>query len=352
MHPSRSASRSRDRKRLPCWLALPALALGLACAPRHLAPLAPSGDTQAGACHPEQDRAAILQMAGTYRVEFAFDETVSLQEGYSLKSPYRASATEVVRVLEDTPHKVSLQHLLVMERDGQRAPLKHWRQDWTFEDTELLEFRGRRTWERHALPPSESRCTWSQAVFEVDDGPRYEGSGRWTHARGLSAWESRETWRPLPRREYTKRADYDALVGTNRHALTPTGWVHEQDSLKLVLGPTPYALARERGVNLYTRQPGEGTAPEVSAYWTRTQDYWREVREQWRALFQEHARFTLKDRVDDKPRHDHLFGLSESSPQGPNEGAMDGAPTTRQRLRAILTRFLEPEADTKAEHGP
>ena len=329
MNASSPASRPSKGSARGGWL-LSALVLAGACAPRNVLPAEHGGAVEAAACEPERDRAAILKMAGNYRVEFAFDETVSLTEGYALRAPYRANATEVVLVLEDTPRKVSLQHILVLERDGKRSSLKHWRQDWTFEDAELLEFRGHRSWERRTLSPAEARCTWSQAVFEVDDGPRYEGAGRWRHDNGVSAWESGETWRPLPRREYTKRSDYDVLVGTNRHALTPTGWVHEQDSLKRVLGATPHALARERGLNVYTRQPVEVALPEPADYWKQNQGFWSEVRQQWQAVFQEHARFTLRDRIEGKPRHDYLFELAELHQKSLSEGHTDLAPTTRQ----------------------
>ncbi|QRO01242.1 hypothetical protein JRI60_20530 [Archangium violaceum] len=317
-------------------LALSTLTLTLACASR---PGVSAGSEErpvsSSACDPERDRAAILQMAGNYRVGFAFDETVGLSEGYTLHEPYRAKATEWVEVLEDTPRRISLQHVLVTERDGKRSTLKHWRQDWTFEDTTLLEFRGHRTWERRVLAPHEVTCTWSQAVYEVDDGPRYEGYGRWTHAHGVSAWQSEESWRPLPRREYTKRSDYDVLVTTNRHALTPTGWVHEQDSLKVVLGPNPHALAREHGLNVYTRQPADAASTEASTAWKQTQGFWSEVRDEWRTLFQSHPRFTLRDSVEGKPRYEHLFELEETT-----------APERRERIRATLESFLETAVST------
>nr|WP_286803404.1 DUF6607 family protein [Acinetobacter sp. UBA2063] len=71
-----------------------------------------------------------------------------------------------------------------------------------------------------------------QTVWQVDDSPRYAGLGRWTKDNGVTEWTSNETYRPLPRREHTIRNDYDVIIGTNRHALTATGWVHEQDNIK------------------------------------------------------------------------------------------------------------------------
>jgi hypothetical protein len=193
---------------------------------------------------------------------------------------------------------VSLQHILVVEKDGKRSPLKHWRQDWTFEDAELLEFRGQRSWARRVLSPLEARCTWSQAVFEVDDGPRYEGSGRWTHARGVK----------------------------------------------------PHALARERGTNLYTRQPAEVSLPEATAYWTQAQGFWSEVRQEWQGLFQAHSRFTLRERVDGKSRSDSLFGLADTHQKNPSEGRPSEAHELRQQIRATLDRFVETVVSTRPGH--
>lgn len=326
------------RSPVPRWALV---TLSLACAPRSIAPTVQAEAPAAEGCDPERDRAAILRMAGSYQVEFAFEETVSLSEGYAPRAPYRTTGTEWVAVLEDKPGHVSLQHVLVVTKDGQPAPLKHWRQDWTFEDTELLEFHGRHSWEPRALSSAEARCTWSQAVFEVDDGPRYEGSGRWSHARGVSSWQSSETWRPLPRREYTKRSDYDVLTGTNRHALTPTGWVHEQDSLKVVLGPVQHALVRERGLNVYTRLPEAQGLPEASAYWTDTQGFWSEVRQEWQVLFRAHPHLTLRESTEGRRRSEELFALADTYRQRQREGKPEAAARMREQIRATLERFVE-----------
>lgn len=48
-----------------------------------------------------QDRAAILAMAGDFKVTFSFRETVALAENYTLTEPYRSDATEIVRVIGD-----------------------------------------------------------------------------------------------------------------------------------------------------------------------------------------------------------------------------------------------------------
>jgi hypothetical protein len=227
----------------------------------------------------ELDRKAILAMAGEYEVKFMFDETVSLREGYELKHE-QAGGFETVLVAEDTGRRIVLQHILV-SKDGGHV-VKHWRQDWSYEDRELREFAGGRTWKARKLSASEARNTWTQAVYEVNDGPRYESHGRWVHVGEYSSWQSAVTWRPLPRREYSTRKDYDVLLAVNRHSITPWGWVHEQDNTKWDRTDTsgrPY-LARELGVNEYRRISTFDFAP-ARAYFERTSGYWAAVRAEW-----------------------------------------------------------------------
>src|SRR3546814_951309 len=52
--------------------------------------------------------------------------------------------------------------------------------------------------------------------------------------RSIATWTSDLTARPLPRREYTKRDDYNVLIGINRHTITPNGWTHEQFNTKVL----------------------------------------------------------------------------------------------------------------------
>jgi hypothetical protein len=286
-------------------------------------------------CLPDRDRRAIGAMAGQFRVSFAFDETEAVAAGYALHAPYRAQAEEVVEIIEATENKMVLQHvLLVSNADGKTAAMKHWRQDWTFEDPDILEFRGDRTWERRMIERAEVACTWSQAVFEVDDGPRYESFGRWLHADKTSTWSSQETWRPLPRREYTKRNDYDLLLGRNEHVVTDGGWVHEQNNAKMVLH-AGRALAREHGVNRYERVALQD-APLARTYLDDTALFWRGVREAWRDVFARHARFTLLAEVDGKPLNEWLSPLIETGRHRP-AGAGKG-----NEARDLIARFVHP----------
>jgi hypothetical protein len=270
-------------------------------------PAVANTQTAPPACDVVRDRAAIKGMAGTFKVAFHFEETEALAPGYTPKPPYDTAAVEVVEVIEENEKKISLQHVLSM---GAHVS-KHWRQDWTFEDREILEYKGKRTWEKRALGGDVS-CTWTQAVFEVDDTPRYESYARWVHTPAGSEWTSKETWRPLPRREYTKRDDYDVLVAINKHVVTPQGWRHDQTNTKLVLEGNR-SLVREIGLNTYDRIPDSQATERARAYLTETGAFWKEVRAEWKKVIESRPRFVVDFKNDGKQLFDHLFPLAESS---------------------------------------
>lgn len=298
----------------------------------------------------DKDRAAILAMAGSYEVGFSFQETYAVRPGYSLKPPYYAGAHELVTVVKDTPEEIVLQHVLVVceEKKAEESdtdnkaftsrtitecrPIKHWRQDWAYEDRKLMVFKGDNTWEWQTISKDEARGAWTQAVYQVDDGPRYEAHGHWSHEANQSVWESQPTWRPLPRREYTKRDDYDVLVAINRHVITPDGWIHEQDNYKLDLHRNTEhpVIARERGFNSYERNDSLDLSLAIQ-YWDQTHDYWAKVRETWDDFFQQEERFVIQAKVGDKPRYKEFFDLAL------NEGVNTQQQT--QRLQAILDEF-------------
>jgi hypothetical protein len=275
-------------------------------------------------CDPARDRAAILRMAGTFDVTFDFEETDVLTPGYERRPASVTDAREVVLVLDDSERSVSLQHVLLLRSGGGEVmPQKHWRQDWRFEDTRLLEFKGKGTWERRDLPPAAVQCAWSQSVFEVTDAPRYESVGRWKHDANESAWTSERTWRPLPRREYTKRSDYDVLIGTNRHVVAANGWRHEQDNVKHVLA-SGSDLVRERGLNRYVRAELAG-ADEVRTYMRDRAQFWSAVRAEWAELEAKSPRLSLAFEVEGKQLYEHLFPLSDE---------LRASPPAVQRSRA------------------
>lgn len=265
----------------------------------------------------ERDRRAILAMAGPWRTSFDFIETAGFVPDYQPARPYRSWATEYVYVIENRPDFISLQHLLVMftrNQEGEtRGPFvtKHWRQDWTYEAARFHEYQGRGRWAETRVGEQEREGAWVQTVWQVDDSPRYASIGRWEHEAGLSQWTGSRTLRPLPRREFSVRDDYDALRAVNRHIITPTGWVHEQTNGKLVLDPQPRIIAREAGLNRYERITGQDFSAGHT-YWETTQPFWALVRKAWSEIMDEHASFRFQAETEDGKLMMKLFERAQA----------------------------------------
>lgn len=246
----------------------------------------------------EQDRQAILAQAGDYRVRFDMRETVAFQPGYEPLEPKRSGGHEIVRVIRDDGRFISLQHTLVMEHGGQVHVIKHWRQDWTYEPETVLTYAGPDHWVLTPVAEADRAGAWSQTVWQTDDSPRYGGVGRWSHEAGLTQWASNETWRPLARRDATRNPVYDRYAGTNRHVLTPLGWVHLQDNLKIGSGQGDEggltAYVQEDVVNTYNHFDGFDPAPG-DAYWAATSEYWAAVRGAWDEVIAANGGITLEE---------------------------------------------------------
>ncbi|MFZ2030917.1 MAG: DUF6607 family protein [Vitreimonas sp.] len=229
----------------------------------------------------EADRRAILAMTGDFHVRFDFRETVSFLDGYHPIEPHVSNGHEIVRVIQDTGNLIQLQHILVVEDQGQPVIVKHWRQDWTYEPRSVLQYQRLNQW-RIANVENRARANaWSQTVWQTDDSPRYGGTGRWDHSDGVSAWTSEPTLRPLARRDAVRHPPYDHYRGINRHSITPTGWVHEQDNAKLGMHNGASAMfVHETVINTYDRASDFPIAAGES-YWAHTRDYWAAIRAEW-----------------------------------------------------------------------
>jgi hypothetical protein len=234
---------------------------------------------------PEQDRQSILAMAGDYRVRFDMRETVPFVADYTPLDPKRSGGHEVVRVIEDRGDYISLQHLLVVEDEDEKPVIvKHWRQDWKWQPATVVVYESSGRWTLQPVKADDRDGAWSQTVWQTDDSPRYGGVGRWTYDHGVAKWQSGPTLRPLARRDAVRHPAYTWYVGVNRHALTPKGWVHEQDNAKVgVRDGKPVTYVHEVVVNSYNRF-NEYPVAAADSYWAKTRDYWAEVRRAWDAV--------------------------------------------------------------------
>ncbi len=261
----------------------------------------------------EQDKQAIKAMAGTYFVDFRYAETFAENPDYKLKEPYRASGLEYITIDEETDNKISLLHLLIMENSkGEKSIIKHWREDWIYECADLYCFDHNLTWRYKKLSPEEVKGKWVQKVYSVDDSPRYEGIGTWIHADGKHYWES-EADAPLPRREYTKRSDYNVLRRRNRHILTDYGFLHEQDNVKLIRakGYADVELVQEKGLNMYKRVEDASDGLPGKEWWEKHRPFWREVLAVWSDIYSQRRDLAFKEKNGDGKLAEALFKLDE-----------------------------------------
>lgn len=286
---------------------------------------------------PARDRVAILAMRGEYAVDFAFDETVALQPGYERAAAQRSGGDETVIVVEDAPGRIVLQHILVDTRSGHVT--KHWRQDWIYEATQRFEFSADQTWTMHAIPAERTRGAWTQCVHEVSDAPRYCGTGRWTYDNGIAMWTGDASWRPLPRREHTRRSDYNAILAVNRHTITPDGWTHEQFNTKAqrTADGGVRELVREFGFNDYRRTRTVDFGP-VHRYWDKTAGYWSGVRARWSARLMQGG-LRLKTTVDGMALIVPLFAQAAE--------IESGKPVTDAEIDKVFDAWVAPIAAAK-----
>lgn len=304
---------------------------------------APDAETAANSSTPEafeRDRRAILAMLGEYAVDFHFAETVPLKAGYAKRDAKNAGAFETVVLVEDSGRRISLQHLLVVNDD---EVIKHWRQDWAYEAPARWEFTADQTWRLRRLPAEKTRGAWTQCVYEVSDAPRYCGTGRWNHRYGTPTWTSDRSWRPLPRREYSKRGDYNALNVENRHSITPAGWTHEQDNTKVIREGEVLAetLVREFGYNEYRRIEDFDFSPAYR-YWDETRGYWARVRAEWARRIAAQQGIRLHTSVDGMALIGRLFGQAGQ--------VRAGEPVDTADIAAVLDELTGPPEATGKVH--
>ncbi|MBA4111721.1 MAG: hypothetical protein C0487_19235 [Leptothrix sp. (in: Bacteria)] len=276
----------------------------------------------------ERDRRAILAMAGGYRASFDFIEVAGFRGDFKPDRPYQSWGTEKVYVLEDKGRSIVLQHLLVMSmvgEDGQvQGPFvtKHWRQDWQYEPADQLVYQGHNTWARVKVPKDQRPGHWRQTVYQVDDSPRYSGVAKWQHLGNYSSWGDDDGWRPLPRREYSVRKDYQVLIGSNRHTITPTGWVHEQQNLEVALDAqgrlalTTPVVARELGFNRYERITDFDWSLG-DRYIQTTESVWSAVRRKWDEVIARPGPLRLKGAPDQDQLFVPLYEYAESVAESP-----------------------------------
>ncbi len=280
----------------------------------------------------DQDREAIKSLAGTYKVTFNYAETFSPNDDYKFHERHRSSAKELALILEDSPKKIVIQHLLVMRGDS--MIIKHWREDWTYEDQQILAYDKNDTWKKVTLAANDVKGKWTQKVYQVDDSPRYQAIGTWVHVDGKHQWQSHSD-SPLPRREYTERSDYNVLNRGNTLYLTKTGWMFEQDNKKIIRSESGDKLvAMEKGLEEFVK-----TDPKSFGYaqtwWKQQEKFWKDARETWDTVFTENNVIKLTSKVDNKLLYEQFFALGNQSVKESWDSAKN-----KEGIKKIILAYL------------
>ena len=263
----------------------------------------------------EKDRESIKKMCGCFEVEFKFSETFNYSED-SLYIPSEnkiANALEYAQLVEEKDDLVMIQHLLIVGDESSPYIVKHWRQDWLFENKDFYSYDGDNKWTYLKKNESDVAGTWTQKVYQVDDSPRYEGNGSWVYVDGKTYWES-ETNAPLPRREYTKRSDYNITLRRNKHIINDEGWVHDQNNDKILREKRKkdFVMAEEKGINTYKRVPDKRCKSAIN-WWQENQNFWSLVRSSWDNIYGKKKDLELFEKVEGKRLYGILFSMDTNS---------------------------------------
>ena len=262
----------------------------------------------------KKDTNAIMKMCGCFEVTFNFSETINLnnRENYKPSEDYQTSPVyELAIPIKQDKNHISIQHILQVGDDNYRSIVKHWRQDWMYQNKNLYIYEKDNKWNYKKLKKSNYKGQWTQKVYQVDDSPRYEGSSSWVHVDGKSFWEN-TTPAPLPRREFSKRKDYNVLLRSNRHEITNYGWFHGQNNEKVdrIDSIEEEVLAFEVGYNYYKRVAND-KCKYAKEWWLENEKKWEIVRNIWAEIYSQNKNLSLKSEYNGKRLYEYLLFSNE-----------------------------------------
>jgi hypothetical protein len=265
--------------------------------------------TQTPASSPkkELDKQAIKSMAGIYKVNFDFAETFSEDTAYNYHKRYKEWGIEYVFVAEENENKIALQHLLIV---NDTTIIKHWRQDWVFENKDIYHYYKDNEWIKKTLTTEQAQGKWTQKVYQVDDSPRYESYGTWVHVDGKHFWEGVND-SPLPRREVTTRSDYNVMRRHSRMEILTDGWVLNQDNEKILrANGIDKTICWEKGIEKFTK--GNYDATPATKWWNKQVNYWADVRKVWDEVYTTNPALKIEKKISNKMLYEALFELGDN----------------------------------------
>ena len=288
--------------------------------------------TTAVAAQAPADRKVIDNFCGCFDVDFKYAETFAPNGEYKYHERDETPAgTELSLPIEQTDRKVVIQHLLVI---NDSIIVKHWREEWTYENPVIWKYTGDRTWVKETLKPEQVKGKWTQTIWEVSDEPRYQGFSQFVNLDNKILWQSTAD-APLPRREYSVRSDYNILRRTNRMNITGDGYVHEQDNIKIIRKEDKdEILVEEKGLNTYKRIDNKLCNPAIK-YWEKNHIYWDKVRKAWEAYVASTNTIKLKFKVEGKLLHEYLYALNKEY-----NAKKIGETDIDKRIKAEMEKFV------------
>ncbi len=123
---------------------------------------------------------------------------------------------------------------------------------------------------------------------------------------------------------------------TNRHEITATGYIHEQNNDKIIRSEAgDQLLASEKGLNTYNRTD-EAKCKAAKDWWTKNRAYWADVRAVWNEVLANCEAVALKGQVKGR-----VLGreLDESAPS--IQKTVYNSVTSRQLLRQTIAKYLK-----------
>ena len=134
------------------------------------------------ALNAQQDGKKIVdKLCGCFEVAFKYAETFSPNADYKFHEREEIGGTaELALPIEISEKKIVIQHLLIV---SPTTIVKHWREEWTYENPVIWKYKGDRTWAKETLPADQVKGKWTQTVWEVADEPRYQGFSQFVNLR-------------------------------------------------------------------------------------------------------------------------------------------------------------------------
>lgn len=278
----------------------------------------------------ELERDLICSLAGNYKVDFKFVDTFAPNKDYQYPDRYFSEAKEVVLLLENSKDKISLLHLLYV---AENVVIKHWRQDWIYENREILSLVKGHEWKKTQISEKQAKGTWTQKVYQVDDCPRYEGYGTWVHVDGRHFWESLAD-AARPRRDVTTRNDYNILRRFSHIEIFDNGdWIIEQDNQKILRDENgeEKLICLEKGLETFTRQDYDSSY--AVGWWEQKKNFWQTVQKIWTDFIDSNEKIKISD---DESLYNAQFKLADQF-----TGDQFDEAAAQKAIRELLAKHLE-----------